>query len=37
MTKEHKRKKFVGGNSSLSGKIFDISSRDAIHQFAYSR
>jgi len=33
-TKEHKGKRFVGGNSSLSRKIFDVSSRDAIHQFA---
>jgi hypothetical protein len=31
--KEHQGKKFVGGNSSLRGKIFDVSSRDAIHQF----
>jgi hypothetical protein len=33
-TKENQGKKFNGGNSSLSGKIFDVSSRDAIHQFA---
>jgi len=33
-TKEHKGKRFVGGNSSLSRKICDVSSRDAIHQFA---
>jgi hypothetical protein len=28
------RKKFVGGNASLSGRIFDISSKDAVHQFS---
>jgi len=33
-TKGYQGKKFVGGNSSLSGKIFDVSSRDAIHQYA---
>jgi len=33
-TKEYPQKKFVGGNSNLSGKIFDVSSKDAIHQFA---
>ncbi len=33
-TKGYQGKKFVGGNSSLGGKIFDISSRDAIHQYA---
>jgi len=33
-TKGYQGKKFVGGNSSLGGKIFDVSSRDAIHQYA---
>jgi hypothetical protein len=28
------RKKFVGGNTSLAGRIFDISSKDAVHQFS---
>jgi len=28
------RKKFVGGSASLSGRIFDISSKDAVHQFS---
>jgi hypothetical protein len=27
-------KKFLGGNLSLSGKIFDVGSKEAIHQFA---
>ncbi len=27
-------KKFVGGNSQLQGKIFEITSRDSVHQFA---
>ncbi len=27
-------KKFVGGNSQLQGKIFEINSRDSVHQFA---
>jgi hypothetical protein len=27
-------KKFVGGNTNLQGKVFEISSRDAVHQFA---
>jgi hypothetical protein len=25
---------FAGGNLSLQGKIFDVSSKEAIHQFA---
>ncbi len=33
-TKEYQGKKFVGGNPSLSGKIFYASLRDAIHQFS---
>jgi hypothetical protein len=33
-TKGYQGKKFVGGNSSLGGKIFDVSLRDAIHQYA---
>jgi hypothetical protein len=33
-TKGYQGKKFVGGNLSLSGKIFDFFSRDAIHQYA---
>jgi hypothetical protein len=28
-----KSKKFVGGNSQLQGKIFEINSRDSVHQF----
>jgi hypothetical protein len=28
------KKKFVGGNINLSGKIFDVTSRDAVHQFS---
>ena len=31
---KYQGKKFVGGNTSLRGKIFDVSSRDAIHQYA---
>jgi len=27
-------KKFTGANDSLKGKIFDVTSRDAVHQFA---
>ena len=27
-------KKFSGGNTNLSGKFFDVSSQDSIHQFA---
>jgi len=27
-------KRFTGANDSLKGKIFDVSSRDAVHQFA---
>jgi hypothetical protein len=27
-------KKFMGGNTNLQGKVFEISSRDAVHQFA---
>lgn len=26
-------KKFTGGNQSLIGKIFDVSSKEAVHQF----
>jgi hypothetical protein len=26
-------KKFTGGNTSLQGKVFEISARDAVHQF----
>jgi hypothetical protein len=29
-----KNKKFMGGNQSLQGKVFEISSKDSIHQFA---
>jgi len=28
------KKKFVGGNTNLSRKIFDVTSRDAVHQFS---
>jgi hypothetical protein len=28
------KKKFMGGNTNLSGKIFDVMSRDAVHQFS---
>jgi hypothetical protein len=28
------RKKFVGGNTSLTRRIFDISSKDAVYQFS---
>jgi len=28
------QKKFVRGNASLAGRIFDISSKDAVHQFS---
>jgi hypothetical protein len=28
------KKKFMGGNTNLSGKIFDVTSRDAVHQFS---
>jgi len=28
------KKKFVGGNTNLSGRIFDVTSRDAVHQFS---
>jgi len=28
------RKKFTGGNINLSGKIFDVASKDAVHQFS---
>jgi len=27
-------KKFLGGNSHLSGKTYDVTGRDSIHQFA---
>jgi hypothetical protein len=27
-------KKFIGGNAQLQGKIFEISSKDVVHQFA---
>jgi hypothetical protein len=27
-------KKFLGGNPSLNGKIFDVNSREAVHQFS---
>jgi hypothetical protein len=27
-------KKFLGGNTNLQGKIFEISAKDAVHQFA---
>jgi hypothetical protein len=27
-------KKFTGANDSLKGKIFDVTSRDAVHKFA---
>ena len=27
-------KKFMGGNQSLSGKVFEVTSREAIHLFA---
>jgi len=27
-------KKFTGGNASLHGKIFDINTKEAVHQFA---
>jgi hypothetical protein len=27
-------KKFVSGNAQLQGRIFEISSKDAVHQFA---
>jgi hypothetical protein len=33
-SKKQRNKTFTGGNSSLQGKIFDMSLRDAIHQFA---
>ncbi len=26
-------RKFTGGNTSLQGKVFEISTRDAVHQF----
>jgi hypothetical protein len=26
-------KRFTGGNTSLQGKVFEISARDAVHQF----
>jgi len=32
--KEYHGKRFTGANSSLTGKIFDVTGRDAIHQFA---
>jgi hypothetical protein len=32
--KEYHGKHFTGANSSLTGKIFDVTGRDAIHQFA---
>jgi hypothetical protein len=32
--KEYHGKKFTGANAGLVGKIFDVTSRDAIHQFA---
>jgi len=33
--KEYKiNKKFIGGNAQLQGKIFEISSKDVVHQFA---
>jgi hypothetical protein len=28
------RKKFVGGNASLAGRVFNISSKDAVRQFS---
>jgi hypothetical protein len=28
------KKKFMGGNTNLSGKIFDVTSRDTVHQFS---
>ncbi len=28
------KKKFMGGNTNFSGKIFDVTSRDAVHQFS---
>jgi hypothetical protein len=33
-SKDTFRKKFVGGNTSLAGRIFDISSKGAAHQFS---
>ena len=27
-------KKFMGGNQSLSGKVFEVTSRESIHHFA---
>jgi hypothetical protein len=27
-------KKFLGGNAQLQGKIFEITAKDAVHQFA---
>jgi hypothetical protein len=27
-------KKFMGGNASLNGKVFDVNSREAVHQFS---
>jgi hypothetical protein len=27
-------KKFIGGNQSLLGKVFEVPSREAIHQFS---
>jgi hypothetical protein len=32
--KENYGKRFIGANASLTGKIFDVTGRDAIHQFA---
>jgi hypothetical protein len=30
-------KKFVGGNANLQGKIFEINTREAVHQFTDTR
>jgi hypothetical protein len=28
------KKKFLGGNNSLQGKVFEINTKDAVHEFA---
>jgi hypothetical protein len=30
----YKAKKFMGGNTSLQGKVFEITTKDAVHQYA---
>jgi hypothetical protein len=33
-TNGYKAKRFIGGNLSLQGKVFEITAKDAVHQFA---